>query len=333
MSPCWKRTCLCAVAAVLGARAMGSSFAARAANPAAGAAERKPALEVLLRPMKNPAGQISYLEIRLELTNPTATAEAPLSLHIPLTFAGISGIADSVENLSVRDAKGAIELQKSDDPPDAGGFIFWRRWKASRPVSGTVIVQYRSRLPEAHPRAGPPFDLRSNEGGVSGAGFGFLVLPEDEGVFQVRLQWDLKNLDPGSIGLTTMGEGNVDIEASLDVLHSSYYMAGRLGKFPSNGSTGRFHAVWVGMPPFDAREEMAWSEKAFTALREFFRDSSSDPFYFLMRAGADNDRIGGAGLTNSFLLFAPLDPEMVRGIRETIAHELVHHWIGEENQG
>ena len=287
-----------------------------------------PDLDILLRVIKDSAGSITHVEVELEMSSADRRSEEPFTLRVPVIFAGVDGIADRVEALRVTDEKGAVDLERMDDQADAGGFIYWRKWIATRPTAGTIKVQYRCSLPEPLPRLGPPFDLRVNGGGISGAGYGFLALPEEPGLFNLRLRWDLKNMESGSIGITSLGEGDFETVGPIDQIFASYFMAGRLGRFPEKGNVNGFSSAWVGEPPFDAKRMMEWSAKSYTALKRFFRDTSPRRYRFFMRIGPDNNGVGGAGLTDSFMLFVPVEPELTEGARGTIAHEMTHNWVG-----
>ena len=288
----------------------------------------RPDLDIMLRIVKDDGEEITHVGVELEISSTDRRSEEPFTLRAPVIFAGVDGIADRVEDLRVMDEEGVVDLEEMEDQADAGGFIYWRKWKATRPTTGTIKVRYRCRLPEPVPRLGPPFDLRVNGGGISGAGYGFLALPEESGLFDLRLRWDLKNMEHGSIGVTSLGEGDFQTVGPLDQVFSSYFMVGRVGRFPEEGNVSGFSSTWVGTPPFDAKEVMEWSAKAYTALKKFFRDTGSDPYRFFMRVGPDNNGVGGAGLYNSFMLFVPVDSELTEHTRGTIAHEMTHNWVG-----
>ncbi|HSQ28499.1 MAG TPA: hypothetical protein VLN49_01540, partial [Gemmatimonadaceae bacterium] len=119
-----------------------------------------------------------------------------LSLRAPVTYAGVRGIADRVQHLTVRDSIGDVPLEASDEPADPGGFPNYRHWRATRPVHGAIAVSYRA-LVQPPPGRGPPFGIRAYAGGVTGAGSGFLVLPEHQGRVRSRVHWDLSDLASG----------------------------------------------------------------------------------------------------------------------------------------
>jgi len=285
-------------------------------------------LSVTLRPMLGSEGKVALMDVDLDLSGIHPQAGEAFSLRIPIEFAGVKHVADRIEDLQVTSREGSLHLTQLDEPPDRGGSLFWRRWRITQPPP-QLTVRYRARLDPPHPWPGPPFDLRSNGGGVSGAGFGFLVLPDSNDKFEITLQWDLGDMPRGARGVSSLGVGDVQLEGTVDRLQECFYMAGVLGTYPANLSVSQFHSAWLGTPPFNAETEMEWSEKTYSALRRTFADTSTTPFYFFMRAGQDNESYGGAALANSFLLFAPARaPEGDDSLSLIIAHEITHHFAG-----
>ncbi len=285
-------------------------------------------LNLLLRPALGSDGMVAAIDVALDLNGIRPAVGQPFSLRIPIEFAGVKHVADRIENLQVRRHENLINLSQVDEPPDAGGSLFWRRWKIDQPPA-QLNVRYRARLDPPHPWPGPPFDLRSNGGGVSGAGFGFLVLPDSTDKFEITLKWDLRDMPRGARGVSSLGDGDVHFLDTVDRLQECFYMAGVLGTYPVNFTVRHFRSAWLGTPPFDAEAEMEWSEKTYSALRHTFADTSTTSFYFFMRAGKDNESYGGAALANSFLLFAPeRAPKGDDSPSLTIAHEITHHFAG-----
>lgn len=290
----------------------------------------QPRLAVTLRPMLSPDGGVGAIDVTLDIEGASGEAGKPYALHVPIEFAGISHVADRIEGLEARSGDAVVRLSQADDPPDAGGSLYWRRWEIASPVPAHITAHYRARLDPPSPRPGPPFDLRSNGGGVSGAGYSFLVLPDVKQAFDIHLGWDLGAMRSGARAAASVGEGNAQFVGTADRLQESFYMAGPIGRYPDPVTPTGFRAAWLGTPPFDSRSEMEWSAKAYQALQRFFGDTSTAPFYFFMRAGPDNHGYGGAALANSFLLYAPAagaapsdDPPSL-----TIAHEITHHFAG-----
>ncbi len=288
-----------------------------------------PSFRLVLRPVVNAAGQVTDVGVSATITGEAEKGNTAFTLKIPVIFGGVPGIADGVKDLEVRDSLGAVALEQVDDNPDASRFVYFRNWHAPRALRGSISLKYRYHLAVPHPNPGPPFDLRSNGGGVSGAGAGFLLLPTDNRVFDVQLNWDLQGMPAGSQGASSMGNGNVRAHVPMEVLLASFYIAGPLKTYPEKGEAGGFSAAWLGTPPFNADEVMAKSAKAYSDFCSFFRDSNPPPFHVFMREGRDNVSEGGAALTNSFMLFLPPEANLTRDVDGVIAHEMVHHFVGE----
>lgn len=288
-----------------------------------------PTLDVLLRVVKEGDGPITHIEVALEMSSVGRTQENPFTLMSPVKYTVTSGIADRIEDLRVTDDEGSVELKQIEDQPAYGGMVIWRKWQAARTVKGPVKVHYRARMPEPEPRPpGPPYHLSLNGGGVSGAGCGFLALPEEKGEFKLCLTWDLEALGPGAASVSSLGDGDVETTGPIDRLFQSWYIAGPLGRYPEKGRADGFSAAWLGNPPFDAQEVMVWADKAFNALKSFFRDTSPASYRFFMRVGPADQGGGGTALYNSFMLYVPEEPELARNPRNTIFHEMTHKWVG-----
>jgi carboxypeptidase C (cathepsin A) len=288
-----------------------------------------PVLDMTLRPVKAADGTITHVEVAMGISALGQGAKKPLVFKASNRYASVTGAADRIENLQVTDRKGPVELKPLEDVSEAGGMVVWRRWQAARVTSGDVEVSYRARVPEPKPRRGPPFDLSLQGGGISGAGCGFMVFLDEPGPFKLQFHWDLKQLDPGSVGMTTLGESDFEAQATVDQLISCFFIAGPLGRYPEQGDVGGFRSAWLGTPPFDVHEVMAWTAKAFTALRTFFRTKDPETYRFFLIVGSQNTGVGGTALGNSFMLFAPTDAKLTGDPRGTIAHEMTHYWNAE----
>jgi hypothetical protein len=292
-------------------------------------AEDFPVLDILLRVIKHADGPISHIEVSLEMSALERTPEKPFTLMAPVKYTVVNGIADRIEDLRVTDNEGDVELKQVEDEPAFGGMVIWRKWQAARPINGSVKVHYRARMPEPGPRVpGPPYHLSLNGGGVSGAGCGFMALPEESGEFKLRLTWDLVQLGLGAAGVSSLGDGNFETVGPIDRLFQSWYLAGPLGRYPEESRSEGFSSAWLGDPPFDVQELMAWSDKAFKALKSFFRDTSPASYRFFMRVGPADAGGGGTALYDSFMLYVPIEPEFARDLRGTIFHEMTHKWVG-----
>ena len=204
-------------------------------------------------------------------------------------------------------------------------------WRAQRPVSVPIVVSFRSRV-QPPPGRGPPFGIRAAAGGVSGAGSGFLVLPEGEPPVETRVHWDLSDLAPGSQAVTTFGEGDVALLAPPDELTQGWVMAGPLGRYPARPRADGFSAAWLGAPPFDPVREMDWASRMYAYLAAFYRYLGPAPPYRVFIRVLPTGK-GATALAHSFMIVtnpsAVATPDFVRELRETMTHEMGHMWVGD----
>lgn len=288
--------------------------------------------ELRLRPVRGSGGEVTAIEAEASIKASLADDGATLGLTAPIVYAGVAGIADRVEHLEARDANGQIPLVHEDDPPAPGGFPYFRHWYAEREVLFPVTVTWRSAVEPHTDRRGPPFGIRATAGGVSGAGSGFLVLPENVTSRASRVTWDLARLADGSAAVTSFGDGAFELEGPPADLMQGWYMAGPLGRWPDAGDTAGFSASWLGDFPFDERSEMAWAGSAYAFLGDFFGYLDPPPRYrVFMRMVESPPNPAGTALVNSFMLSrgpATEEEEGETGPRGTFLHEMIHQWVG-----
>jgi hypothetical protein len=306
---------------------IGATWACGSSGPKPAPGPEQRTLNVVLRPVRGRGDNVTDLSVRWELRGHAPNAQR-FSIRAPIVYASVAGIADSIQDLAVHDAKGVVPLQREDDPVNPAGFPYFRHWRAERDVVPPVIATYRAR-PRATAASGPQFALQAYGGGVSTAGSGFFALPEDSGiVYRTRLHWDLAELGENSIAASTFGDGDLELVGPPEQLLQGYYMAGRLGRLPVRGALHGFSAYWLGTPPFDAKREMQWTAQMYSYLRTFFRDTTDDPFRVFVRVLPGQNGYPGTALLNSFMLGTPVrSGDSVRSApRETLTHEMVHHW-------
>lgn len=288
--------------------------------------------ELRLRPVRDGGEEVTAIEAEASIKGSLADDAARLSLSAPVVYAGVTGIADRVEHLEARDANGQIPLVHEDDPPAPGGFPYFRHWRAQRDADFPVTVTWRSAVEPHGDRRGPPFGIRATAGGVSGAGSGFLVLPENVASRQSRVTWDLGGLQAGSEAVTSFGEGAFELEGPPADLMQGWYMAGPLGRWPDTGAAAGFSAAWLGDFPFDERTEMEWAGRAYAFLGDFFAYLDPPPRYrVFMRMVKSPPNPGGTALVNSFMFSrgpAAEEEESETGPRGTFLHEMIHQWVG-----
>ena len=273
----------------------------------------------------------AFVDVTVEIDGQSFAAGEPF-LTSPAIFAGVLGAPygeGDVAPVEASDANGPIPLSRDDNPADPNNFIYFRRWLADRDTVGPITVHYRAPIQLVPPTlgAGPPFDLRLNETVVTGAGVTFLVTPDTQDPFDITIDWDLSEMPENSIGVSSFGRNRTELKGPPVQLSTAYYMAGPVGRYPTDGEDHPFSAYWIGEPPFDPVETMPWSEEVYEAQLDFFGIENPEPYTFMSRPNPYPGG-GGAGLTNSFMLSYPQDTANLDDIAITIIHEMSHKWIG-----
>lgn len=300
--------------------------AAMADGPASAAL---PELSITLAPGGvDEDGDPSWLDVETTISGFEAAADAAF-LRTPVKFAGVDAVHYEVDDIAIADDAGEIPLEATVDDPDAGGFLYWARWSPARPTQGDITLTYRAPIELVIPRlgSGPPFDLRAQGGGLSGAANTFMIMPDTSRPFTIRIRWDLDALAPRAIGVSSFGEGDTEAVGPVDRLIATFLVAGPLGRYPADAANARFSAYWIGEPRFDAARLAEWSEMAYEAIAGFFDDRDPAPFRVMMRPNPYQGG-GGSALMNSYLLSFPETQTDADALRETIAHETLHNWVG-----
>ena len=290
--------------------------------------------EHVWKPVRDGGAEVVAIEVRTVLKELPAAAGDSFTVTAPVVYAGVRGIADRVKDLVVRDTLGTVELRSEDEPPTPGGFPYYRKWRASRAVRFPVTITYRSLAPN-QPPGGPPFGLFAAHGGVSGAGSGFLVLPETRGRVTSKVHWDLSDVAAGSTGATSWGVGDFTVVGTPGELRQGWIMAGPLGRYPADDPSAAFSAVWLGEPTWDPTAEMKWASEMYQYLGKAYAYLNPLPAYrvFVRTGPPGGTRGGGAtGLANSFMVGAaarqPNAAAEGTAGRSTLTHEMGHNFVG-----
>ena len=268
-------------------------------------------------------GADSYLGVRMTLATPGLQAGEGL-VRLPLKLVGIPSARYDGDALTARDAQGPLILTQSEEPPTPQGV--YRRWSVDRATVGDVVVTYKAppRQVTAATNNGPLFDLREEAGGFAGAGVGFLAAPVRPGPWRVRLHWDLSGAPAGSLGVSSMGEGDVETVRPSEALAFSYYAVGPLKRYPA-APDPKFGMYWLSDPPFPGEQLGARVRALYGAMAAFFDDSDAAYRVFIRQ----NPYLGtgGTALSRSFMFGynAPSKPT-AEGLHMLVAHEMAHTW-------
>ncbi|HEV8195034.1 MAG TPA: hypothetical protein VGP87_00230, partial [Gemmatimonadales bacterium] len=280
-----------------------------------------PELRLVLTPHAT-AGVVDYLDVSLSIGRPGLDSGATL-LHMPLVVASIPTPRYDGDAVQARDAAGPLPLTQADDPPMMS--LVFRRWIAARATSGDVVVTFRApmRAVSADTRPGPLFDLRAEAEGLNGAGLAFLALPDVDARYHITVHWDLSGLPAGSLGVWSLGEGDVSTTGRADLLGNTYYAAG-----PMHVSGPMY---WFGTPPFDATLVAGNIARFFGFVSRFFQDSGGSYRVFVRKNPYRSG--GGTTLVRSFMFgysdaVVPTPDEL----HALVAHEMVHNWPAMEGE-
>ena len=283
------------------------------------------ALNILIKPARvSKNDYVDYVDITEIVEAVDVPVGAPL-LTLPLVLSNVESVAKKLTDFSASDEHGVLSLTTEDDPATDPSES--RRWLATRPVHGTLTVHYRAPIdnaPEVR-GSGPPFGVRTEAGGFSGLGGAFIALPFTSQPYRIALRWDLAALPPHATAMSSFGDGSVDLTPGpVSRVSNAYFMAGALHRYPKKMKQTGFASAWLGSPPFDATQLMAWTEKLNAWYTRFFKGDPTQPYRVFMRYNPVNPG-GGVEIPNSFV--ATFDGSTrVDKLQLTLAHEMLHTW-------
>lgn len=222
------------------------------------------------------------------------------------------------EELSVTDGAGPVEIAVRDTSPYPYQL---RHYEVQREISGAVTLAYtvQPRILRPEDICGPYFDLRTEEGGANSAGISFLA--DVQGFKgEAALRWDLTAMPENSLGVCSLGEGDVVAE-SLNTLRHSYYAFGLVKKL----TEGDFGFYWLSEPSFDMVAIADYTRALFAVMQPFFGDT--DPLYRIFVRKDPFKTSGGTALHRSYM-FGWNDTQgvTVEDKQTILAHEMVHNW-------
>lgn len=277
------------------------------------------AMDIRLHPVAHgEAGPLVRLDVEVTISDP---AQSGPFARMAVTANTVPTSAKDMQDLSFSDADGHLPViaigERENDANNA------RTWQASRPVRGAVTARYSLAVDPDQPFiSAPQYELRARDGGLSGAGLAFLILPNDEKARFVTLRWDLADAGSGAKASASLGDGIAPPARSLRAaqIGNAYFMAGRINSFARD----RFFGAWQGDFAFDGVELMGWSYRLQQYYGGFF---AQEPESFSVFARINTLNPGsGIGLTDGFA-FTFNDATKLADVENILAHEMVHSWI------
>lgn len=277
-----------------------------------------PDLSIALAPVADGEGALTRLAVAIRFEAPP---EGDVLARMAITANTVPTSAGDLEGLVFSDSMGVLAVRSTDSASD--GDNAERHWTALRPVSGPVTVAYRVRIdPERPEMALPQYELRAENGGFSGVGNAFLILPDDTRARDVTVHWDLRRAGGDARAVSSLGPGEAVGSHPLTPaqIASGYYMAGRIGLYARD----TFFGAWQGQFGFEGDDLMDWAARLQHFYGIFF-DQVPASFGVFARTNTLNPG-SGIGLTDSFAFtFGPKTP--IKDLESLLAHEMVHAWI------
>ncbi|WP_129793811.1 hypothetical protein [Sphingosinicella sp. CPCC 101087] len=281
-----------------------------------------PALDVELAPVVT-GGAVTRVDVQMRIEAPALAAGGAL-LRLPLTIVSIPTSAYEASAISARDDAGPLALTQEEEAPRPEGV--YRRFLVSRATRGDVVVEYSAapRQVSETTNNGPLFDMRAENGGFTSAGISFLALPVREAPFRVSLKWNLSRMAPGSIGVWSLGEGDVETVAPAQQLAFTFYAAGPMRRYRPEGG-GRLTLYALSEAPFDLQALANRIGGLYEHMAGFFGEGA-DAYRVFARQHPYRGR-GGTALPRSFTFgyHAPSNPT-IDELQGMLSHEIAHGW-------
>jgi M61 glycyl aminopeptidase len=228
-------------------------------------------------------------------------------------------------DLTVTDSLGKLALTQHDEPTSTS--VGLRRWLADRDTVGDLCVEYIAtpRAVDESTQMGPLFDLRTELGGLIGAGVTFIAVPATARKHDIFLQWDLSGAPAGTRASSSLGEGPIRMTGTVNEVASSFYAVGQLRSYPDD-ARGPFAMYWITEPNFDPVAVARLLHQIYLDMCHFFKEPQ--PAYrVFMRCHRHHGR-GGTALPRSFAFgYSQGDQPTAKGLTALLAHETVHNWV------
>lgn len=287
-----------------------------------------PALDLTLKPIVE-QGAVRRVEVSMRMEAPNVAAAEPL-LRLPITIVSIPTSAYEAEAISARDEAGPLPLTQREEPKRPEGV--YRQYLPTRATQGDVLISY-----SAEPRRvlettnnGPLFDMRAENGGFTSAGISFLALPVGERPYRTSIRWDLSTMAAGSIGLSSLGEGDIEVVGPAQRLAFAFYGAGPFRKHQAEPG-GRLTLYTLSDTPFDVSELASRIGALYGYMADFFGDKEGAYRVFARRNPYRGT--GGTALPRAFMFgYHPPSKPTVDQLQSMLAHEIAHGWLSMQGE-
>jgi hypothetical protein len=287
-----------------------------------------PRFAISLRP-HGPAVGPDQLDVSITASGVVFAPGKP-AVKLSIYAASIKSVEVPAASVKAFDRLGGLTVTGQDEDPDPSGFLYHRLYSFDRETEGDVTLQYTAPAGTTSERKpGPPFDLISNNGGISGNGVSFLLVPTLDSLdWDFQIDWDLSAMPAGTSAATSLGGAVTHYVGRSETIQFGFYMAGPLISMLSQRPPQvALNGYWLGQPRFNVEAVMRWVEVFYQALAKRLPNSLDRPFHVLGRLGSI-PRSGGAAALNSFMIGYGTEPEDDIRIKFLLAHELSHPLAG-----
>jgi hypothetical protein len=287
-------------------------------------AETMPRLSIRLTPLAELIDQnITAINVSMVLLKPEARA-GQFFLTMPLNMGPTPTARYDGKAIRAWDDAGKLTLSKRDvEGPDS-----WRSWAPTRDSEGDIHLSFLApgRVTD---QVGPRIDLRVDQGGLIGKGYGFLPYPPGKEDWWVNLEWELQGTSARTSARWSVVEGlrGEAIGLPSDLIGNAAFGVGPLIEWPNEKRGGeRLSMYWIGNPPWDMDDLAMKTADIFTEISAYFGDLQSNFTVFVRRVEVG---FGGTGGYNTFLLEYSTGTEVqldLLGLTSLLAHEILHEY-------
>jgi len=244
--------------------------------------------------------------------------------QLPDEVMGTRGASGLISDATARDDGGPISLTRRV----RDGVLELRPARATR---GTLTFEYRARSISAA-GTGAVEGLRHDATGIGGHGRHFIVLPESQRRYRMRISWGAATCPAGTRGegaSTFGGSAPSEIVGELSALREAVYYWGLPQTTTADDGALHLRTAWFGATAIDVPAAGAWAAKVFAAERAFFGDDDPGPYSIFVRLlQSHEDRANGIGQETSYLSWIGPKTTFARRLKVNIAHEMLHRWLG-----
>lgn len=277
-----------------------------------------------------PTQHVEAIDVTLILPSPGKLPGASL-LKMPFNIFGMPLPHYDGSAIQASDAGGILPLDILDTKQGE------RHWLVYRATNGSTMVTFRAwpRPVNSSTTPGPYINLRKDSGSLIGIALGFIPEPLLQGVFDIRVAFDIASTLPGTRAVWTYGEYDAVYSpvlkrtGTMETLMDSIFAVGKLQSYPpAFTEPDSFATYWSGEDAhrLNLTEVSLYAQQLFNNMSSFFSDTDQSYRIFFIKNPYHST--GGSALKRSYILgYAEKGSLPDREfLDDLLAHELVHNW-------